>query len=313
MNTKEEITEYARGALINTSKTGKHTGQACFRHFMDIDRDDIYYDETAASNAVKYIETLKHFKGELAGESFKLEPWQKFFICSVFGWKNTETGLRRFKYVYLETGRKNGKSMLLNAISLYVKHAGGCTFHALHKMDYLSLIEKELQGMSGIPTRESGGSCRSSNGWIKKPVDLIAGDESHAWEGYEFPKSLNKLLEKSVEPLFIQVNSASISGKNSYYRLERKRLEKILNYESKDDNNFILFYSADEGDEEFSELSFAKANPNFGISLHDATLERLHENAQQSDLMLRYFKSKRLGIWPPLNEDREHAGSRTAL
>ena len=40
-----------------------------------------------------------------------LEPWQKFIIYNLFGWKKRKDNLRLIRNFYLELGRKNGKAL----------------------------------------------------------------------------------------------------------------------------------------------------------------------------------------------------------
>lgn len=54
-----------------------------------------------------------------------LLPWQKFILSQVFGWKRREDNTRRFRFVYIEVPRKNGKTTLLAGIGLYMLVADG--------------------------------------------------------------------------------------------------------------------------------------------------------------------------------------------
>ena len=85
---------------------------------IKFDTDKYYFDEKAAKSFVYAIETnLVHPKGPLSGKPFILEEWQKQdIIYPLFGIKSKETGLRRFKYSYIEIAKKNGKSPLVAAI-----------------------------------------------------------------------------------------------------------------------------------------------------------------------------------------------------
>jgi phage terminase large subunit-like protein len=86
-----------------------------------------YYDEEAANRAVNFIEQFcTHVKGELAGLPFILEQWQKDDIVRpLFGWKDKKTGLRQYRFCYVEIPRKNGKSNLAAALILYLLFADG--------------------------------------------------------------------------------------------------------------------------------------------------------------------------------------------
>ena len=63
---------------------------------------------------------LTHVKGELAGQPLKLDPWEASdIIRPLFGWKRKD-GTRRYRKLYVEVPRKNGKSTLCAGIALYL-------------------------------------------------------------------------------------------------------------------------------------------------------------------------------------------------
>jgi phage terminase large subunit-like protein len=55
----------------------------------------------AANRAIGFFGFLKQSKGEWGGQGLALQPWQKFIVGSVFGWKRAD-GLRRFRVAYIE-------------------------------------------------------------------------------------------------------------------------------------------------------------------------------------------------------------------
>ena len=70
-----------------------------------------YFDKDAAIRAISFIEKFcSHTKGELTGKPFLLEDWQKEIVGSIFGWKNKDTDLRKYRTVFIEVPRKNGKT-----------------------------------------------------------------------------------------------------------------------------------------------------------------------------------------------------------
>jgi len=79
-----------------------------------------------STRAVEFIERFcKHSKGEWAGQSVRLELFQKAVIEAIFGILDPVTGLRRFRECFFLVGRKNGKSTLLAGIALYMMLAYG--------------------------------------------------------------------------------------------------------------------------------------------------------------------------------------------
>lgn len=84
-----------------------------------LDLNDRYFDVDAVLKVINFIEKLQHFKGQFAGKNFKLEPWQKWIIASIYGFKWQKNDLRVIRTFILSIGRKNGKSSLIAAMALY--------------------------------------------------------------------------------------------------------------------------------------------------------------------------------------------------
>ena len=77
------------------------------------------FDEKKARRVVRFIECLKHTKGEFHGRPFKLLPWQEKIIRDVFGTvRDEDLSMRQYNQVYIEIGKKNGKSELGAALAL---------------------------------------------------------------------------------------------------------------------------------------------------------------------------------------------------
>lgn len=87
---------------------------ACKRQQSDLKRDitanfPYYFDRAAAFQAIRFSSMLRHVSGKWAGQLFDPEPDQCFILAVVFGWKNAETGHRRFRRAYCEVARKTAK------------------------------------------------------------------------------------------------------------------------------------------------------------------------------------------------------------
>ena len=77
------------------------------------------FDEKKARRVIRFIEYLKHTKGEFHGKPFRLLPWQEKIIRDVFGTvRDEEPSMRQYNQVYIEIGKKNGKSELGAALAL---------------------------------------------------------------------------------------------------------------------------------------------------------------------------------------------------
>ena len=77
------------------------------------------FDERKAQRVVRFIEALRHTKGEFHGQPFHLLPWQEKIIRDVFGTvRDDDPSMRQYTTAYIEIPKKNGKSELGAAIAL---------------------------------------------------------------------------------------------------------------------------------------------------------------------------------------------------
>ena len=68
------------------------------------------FDENKAERVVRFIECLKHTKGEFHGKPFQLLPWQEKIVREVFGtMRDDKPDTRQFSTVYIEIPKKCGK------------------------------------------------------------------------------------------------------------------------------------------------------------------------------------------------------------
>lgn len=73
----------------------------------------------AARHAIEFIETMCHYtEGEWAGKKFKLFPWQRGLVGTLYGWARLD-GTRRYRQCHLLIPRKSGKTELAAALGLY--------------------------------------------------------------------------------------------------------------------------------------------------------------------------------------------------
>lgn len=98
---------------------------------------------TRGENVARFIETLAHVKGPLAGEPFRLEPWQRRFIHELY--RVHENGQRVYKSALLGLSRGSGKALALDT-PICTPYRGWVTMGTLQVGDYVF-------GWDGEPTR----------------------------------------------------------------------------------------------------------------------------------------------------------------
>jgi len=115
-------------------------------------KDGYIFDQKRAERPIEFIERFcKHSKGEWAGQPLRLELFQKAFISALFGFIDKKTGYRKYRETLFYVARKNGKSVLLSGIALYMLVAdnepGAEVYSVASKKDQAKIIFTETYNM----------------------------------------------------------------------------------------------------------------------------------------------------------------------
>ena len=298
---------------------------ACERHLADLakyrtKRSKYYFDKEAAAKAIHFFSLLRHSKGEWAGQSFILQPWQEFIIGSLFGWKRQD-GTRRFRSAYDEVARKNGKTTLAAGISLLLaffdNEPGADCFIAATKRDQAKIawsearrmvestpeLKKRIQIWRGVSNLsiESRAQKLEPLGADNDTLDGLnihaaVIDEVHAHKTRSMVDVIDTATGARRQPLLFEITTAgydrhSVCWEHHDYSI--KVLEGIVD----DDTWFAYIACADEGDDWTSPKVWAKANPNLGVSVHLDDLKRKCEKAKEIPAAQNAFRQKHLDEW----------------
>ena len=80
--------------------------------------DDCWFEPETAQLYLDFIEECcTHVEGDLAGQLFILEPWEKSVVANFFGWQKIDAygrQVRRFREALIYVPRKNGKMLALD-------------------------------------------------------------------------------------------------------------------------------------------------------------------------------------------------------
>ena len=110
------------------------------------------FDQARAERPIAFIERFcKHSKGEWAGQPLRLELFQKAFISALFGFVDSKTGYRKYRETLFYVARKNGKSVMLSGLALYMliadQEAGAEVYSVASKKDQAKIIYEETFNM----------------------------------------------------------------------------------------------------------------------------------------------------------------------
>ncbi|EDY2188369.1 terminase large subunit [Salmonella enterica subsp. enterica] len=318
--------QYARDVVRGKINACNFVIQACQRHIdnMSAMRDRAFpwrFNKDSAEKAARFIQLLPHTKGEWAFKRMliTLEPWQLFIICSVFGWVHKKTGLRRFREVYTEIPRKNGKSAISAGVALYCFtcdgefgaeiYSGATTekqawevFRPARLMCKRSPLLVEAFGVevnaSNLSRQEDGARFEPL---IGNPGDgasphLAVVDEYHEHQTDALYTTMLTGMGARRQPIMWGITTAGYNIEGPCYDKRREVIE-MLNSSVPNDELFGIIYTVDEGDDWTSPDVLEKANPNIGVSVYREFLlsqqQRAINNARQAGV----FKTKHLNIW----------------
>lgn len=284
------------------------------------------FSRARANIVCEFLQEMPHTKGRWAGkkEKLKLEDWQCFEICCLFGWehkkKNSE-GIyeRRYRKAYLKVPRKNGKSMKVAGIGNYMFLADGeygaevyCgattekqAWEVYGPAQKMVKKRDDLVDHFGVDVRaknmntvEDGSKFEPV---IGKPGDGASPSCAIVDEYHEHPDDTQyDTFETGMgardQPLAIVITTAGDNIGGPCYDLET-HCEQVLEGNIEDEEQFVLIYGIDADDDWKTELALIKANPNYGVSVRSEFLKSQQRQAINRPTKRGIFKTKHLNVW----------------
>ena len=319
---RKKVKKYINDVLSGRRICGKLERLAVERHLADLENADklkIRFDEVAAMRCISFFSILKHSKGEFSGKRFELEPWQMFIVWVLFGWKRLD-GSRRFRYAYVEVARKNGKTTFAAALSLYMMvldgEDGAEIYTAATKRDQAKICWTEARNMVGKSPALSNKIARfqsalTMESTLSKMEPLAADsdkldglnphfavvDEYHAHKTDMLYNVLMSATGARRQPMIFTITTAGFDKTSPCFLMRRTYIDVLLGIK-KQENTFVMIYSADEGDDWKDPKTWAKSNPNMGISISAEYLEEEFKSAlNRGGSEEVNFKTKNLNQW----------------
>lgn len=326
MNFKSIVEKYINDVQSGEVVACKWVKLAIDRHLNDLKRKDIFFSEDKAMDFLRFSAKCRYTKGDLASQKKRIEytPQQLFRYWVLMGWQNLD-GNRRFRKVYFEVARKNGKSeeaaVLCAYLLLFDKEYGAeiytaATKHEQAKIVFLAakeMIKKMSQESSRVKELATIGatnvsilntnskleplSSRSEKQDGLNPHGAIV-DEYHAHSTSDLLEVIQTGMGSRSQPMLFIITTAGFEKQYPCYSEERKVATEILEGKKTDDSLFTVIYTLDADDDWKDEKVWIKANPNIGITptweymrqqLTQAINQGIHKEIQ--------FKTKNLNVW----------------
>ena len=280
-----------------------------------------HYDEKMADRAVRFIEMLPHTKAEWEGKPFWLLPWQARIIRDVFGVLR-EDGTRQFRTVYIEIPKKQGKSELAAAITLYLLYAdnepAAEVFSAAADRAQASIVfdvaKRMVELTDGLNKRSKIMAATkrivnySNAGYYQVVSADVANKHGYSISGLCFDEIHNQpnrmlwdVLTKGSgdarrQALHVAITTAGTDRNSICYELHCKAMD-ILNGKKIDPTFYPVVYSLPDDADWSDEKNWYKVNPSLGYTV---PIERMREaflQAQENPAEENIFRQLRLCQW----------------
>ena len=334
------VLEYAESIRDGRKIACEELRQAVERFFRDLDNPEYEIDPKAPEFCIGIIEkTLCHQQGEkldgtpLRGTPFLLEPWQKFIIYNLVGFKLAGTDIVRFHEALVFVPRKQGKTAwagsLAWALSLWYRKSGAKMYIAsaalMQSLETFNFLSYNIRRMG--EDAKDGGSTKiiDNNNEHSLTAELPDGsffiralaanpdsqdslnanicivDEIHALK-QPTQYNLFKAAQKAyTNKLLIGISTAG-DNEQAFLGQRLKYCRKVLDGTVQDEQYFIFMCCAPEGVKDGS-VDFTDpkihemANPNYGVTIRPAEILNDALQAQNDPQQRKDFFAKSLNVY----------------
>ena len=334
------VLEYAESIRDGRKIACEELKQAVDRFFRDLENPDYWMDYKAPEFCIQIIEkTICHQQGErlggtpLRGEPFLLEPFHKFIVYNLVGFKLKDTDIVRFHEALIYIPRKNIKTSfaaaLAWALSLLYRRSGAKTYIAsaalMQSLESFNFLKYNVDRMG--ENAKYGGSIKVIDNNNEHSLEsnlpdgsffiralaanpdaqdslncnIAIADEIHA---FKQPKQYNLFKEAMKAYTNKLIIGISTAGDNEQLFLGQrlKYCRKVLDGTVKDEQYFIFMCCAPEGIKDGS-VDFTDpkihemANPAYGVSIRPDELLNDAMQAQNDPQQRKDFFAKSLNVY----------------
>lgn len=333
------VLEYAKSIREGRKVACDELKKAVERFFRDLENPDYVMDHKGPEFVIGIIEkTICHQQGEridgtpLRGKPFLLEPFHKFIIYNLLGFKLAGTDIVRFHEALIFIPRKNIKTSfaaaLAWALSLWYRRSGAKTYITaaalMQSLESFNFLEYNVDRMG--ENQKDGGHVHviDNNNEHSMDAQLADGsffiralaanpdtqdslncniaivDEIHA---FKQPKQYNlfkEAMKAYTNKLLIGISTA---GDNEQGFLGQRLIycRKVLDQIVKDEQYFIFMCCAnpdESGDIDFTNpLVHEMANPAYGVTIRPAEILNDSLQAQNDPQQRKDFFAKSLNVF----------------
>lgn len=334
-----DVINYAKSIREGEKVACKELQQAVERFFQDLENPDYWMDSKAPEFCIQIIEkTLCHQQGEkldgtpLRGTQFKLEPYQKFIIYNLVGFKLAGTDIVKYHEALIFIPRKNGKTGLAAALawalSLWYRRSGAKTYIAsaalMQSLESFNFLKYNIDRMG--ENYKNGGSVKIIDNNNEHSMEssfpdgsffiralaanpdtqdslncnIAIVDECHA---FKKPKQYNlfkEAMKAYTNKLLIGISTAG-DNEQLFLGQRLKYCRKVLDGTVKDEQYFIFMCCANEDEngnvDYINPITHEMANPGYGVTIRPDEILNDALQAQNDPQQRKDFYAKSLNVY----------------
>lgn len=326
-------TRYAFQVLDQKILTSYPTKLAAFRHLQDLKRSELKVKGFGYHYDVKKCQALLNFASVCpdvdTGEAIELMLWQKFILCQLTGWRDSNNR-KRFTIGRISVARGQGKTEIM-AYALLIETLGranqdllvsSINFKQTNKIfGYIqsmlkALIKlpqfKELARKTGLTLLHDKVIARNTNNVLHE-----ISHEGGQYDSFHFTlaifdevgeiltrKKISKITSGQVRAFnhqFIEISTAYPNPNAPFHDDIKKMIETMeQDYKRSSEQTCCLVWQQDELEETYKPETWEKSNPLLGLAeLKDDLLNGLkaEREAQLMQGSLADFQNKNLNMW----------------
>ena len=339
MDNWKEVLSYAESIRSGKKIACKETEQAVERFFRDLDNPDYCMDRRAPEFVIGIIErTLCHQQGEaldgtpMRGKPFLLQPFHKFIIYNLVGFKMAGTDIVRFHEALIYIPRKNVKTSfaasLAWALSLWYRKSGAKTYISsaalIQSLESYNFLVYNVNRMK--ENQKDGGHVHviDNNNEHSMDAQLEDGsffiralaanpdtqdslncniaicDEIHAFKSPKQYNLFKEAMKAYTNKLMIGISTAG-DNEQGFLGQRLKYCRSVLNGTIKDEQYFIFMCCANP--DEDGEIDYTNpvvhemANPSYGVTIRPEEILNDSLQAQNDPQQRKDFFAKSLNVF----------------
>lgn len=336
----DEVIEYAESIRDGKKIACEELRQCVDRFFRDLNNPIYEIDHKAPEFCIGIIEkTFCHQQGEaidgtpLRGTAFKLQPFQKFIIYNLIGFKIKGTDVVRFHEALIFMPRKNGKTgfsaALAWSLALWYRRSGSKVYITsaalMQSLESFNFIDYNVKRMG--EDMKNGGSIKIIDNNNEHSMEATLGDgsffiralaanpdtqdslncniaivdEVHALKKPKQYNLFKEAMKAYTNKLIIGISTAG-DNEQSFLGQRLAYCRKVLNGTVEDEQYFIFMCCANS-DPDTGEIDYTNpkvhemANPNYGVTIRPAEIMNDALQAQNDPQQRKDFFAKSLNVY----------------